>query len=114
MPIRLSEKELDELRYAFRDCLNYMADDLDEPIDPLTYKQPDGDTCLHIAAQRGDVRSVELLIKAGLDVNRVGDMGCVPLHYAYMSGSSEIIDILMKNGASTEILNAFGKRPIDK
>ncbi|WP_405118171.1 ankyrin repeat domain-containing protein [Pseudomonas leptonychotis] len=114
MPIRLSDEELDELRYAFRDCLNYISDDPEEPIDPLTYQNPDGDTCLHIAAQRGDIRSIELLIKAGLDVNKVGDMGCVPLHYASISGASEVVHMLIKNGASVEILNAFGKLPVEK
>jgi hypothetical protein len=40
---------------AFADLLNYEAQDPTSPIDPLTYRAPDGDTCLHIAAHRGDL-----------------------------------------------------------
>ena len=107
----LSPSELEELDAAFSYEANYDSDDPTEKIDPLTYRAPDGDTCLHIAARRGNLRAVELLIKAGLDVNRQGDMGCTPLHIAR---TSEIVAILLASGASTSIENEFGQAPIGR
>ena len=107
--MELSTVEMDELIEEFKDLTNYESEDPCEPIDPLTYVDPDGDTCLHVAAFRGNLRAVELLIKAGLDVNRQGDMGYTPLHYAK---TQSVINCLLENGASTSIVNEFGKKPI--
>lgn len=105
---KLSPAELAELQSVFADLLNYEADDPTTPIDPITYVAPDGDTCLHVAAHRGDLRAVGLLVKAGLDINRPGDMGATPLHYA---SSTEVASLLIANGASLEIRDEFGRVP---
>ena len=105
----LLPSELAELRATFADVLNYESDDPTEPIDPLEYVAPDGDTCLHIAAYRGNLRAVELLVKAGLNIDQPGDMGSTPLHYA---SKPEIISFLLASGASTTIKNEFGQFPI--
>jgi ankyrin repeat protein len=105
----LSPSELAELDAAFTYVTNYDSDDPTEKIDPLTYRAPDGDTCLHIAAHRGNLRAVELLIKAGLDINLQGDMGYTPLHYAR---TPEIVAFLLASGASTNLENEFGQAPI--
>lgn len=109
MAEQLTAGELSELQSAFRDLLNYEADDPTAPIDPLSHVTPEGDTCLHIAALRGDVRSIDLLLKAGLDVNRQGDMGYTPLHYAR---TRAVVDLLLAHGASTSIKNEFGSSPV--
>lgn len=106
---RLSPAELAELQATFSYVTNYESDDPFEPIDPITYVAPDGDTCLHVAARRGDVRAAELLIKAGVDINRKGDMSCTPLHCAK---TKEMVMLLLANGAATDIVNEFGRSPI--
>lgn len=106
---RLSSSEYAELRTAFRDLMNYESDDPTAPIDPLTYVAPDGDTCLHVASHRGNLRAVELLVKAGLDVNRPGDMGSTPLHYA---ATPEVASFLMASGASLTTIDKFGRLPL--
>jgi ankyrin repeat protein len=105
----LSPSELAELGAAFVNVANYESDDPTEKVDPLTYRAPDGDTCLHIAAHQGNLRAVELLIKAGLDINLQGDMGYTPLHYAR---TPEIVSALLAAGALTSIENDFGTTPI--
>jgi ankyrin repeat protein len=105
----LLPSEQAELQTAFADLLNYESDDPTDPIDPLRYVAPDGDTCLHLAARRGNLRAVELLVKAGLDIDQPGDMGSTPLHYA---SKPEIISFLLANGASTATRNEFGQLPI--
>ena len=108
---KLSESEINELNIAFADLLNYEAEDPTDKIDPINYKEPGGDTCIHIAAHRGDYRSVELLLKSGVDVNSKGEMGCTALHYAKMNGNEDVIQLLLSHGASTKIKNEFGEYP---
>ena len=111
MPSQITALELEELRdivYPWH-LLNYESEDILDDIDAVTYMAPDGDTCLHTAALIGDLRAVELLIKAGLDVNRQGDIGNTPLHYAK---APEIVEILLANGARTDIKNALGILPL--
>jgi ankyrin repeat protein len=108
----LSELERTELASAFSDVINYDAEDPLAPIDPLTYRSPDGDSCLHIAAirgNRGNLRAVQLLVSAGLDVNERGDMGYTPLHYAR---TPEVVAFLLQNGADPGIKNEFGNSPV--
>ncbi|MCG7981432.1 MAG: ankyrin repeat domain-containing protein [Candidatus Thiodiazotropha lotti] len=111
--MKLTEIEYLELKDIFQDVPNYESEDPLEPIDPLVYEAPDGDTCMHIAARRGDVRAMELLVKAGLDVNSIGDIGCTPLHYAVSSRNQNAIKFLLDHGASTAIKNELGLFPLD-
>lgn len=110
--MNLDDNEIKWLKLAFRDLLNYESSDPDCSIDPLTYRDPGGDNCLHIAAYRGNSVAVQLLLKAGLDVNSVGEMGSTPLHYASQKGHFGVVKILMANGALKDIHNKFGELPI--
>jgi ankyrin repeat protein len=58
-----------------RDCLrtNFSEEDEDQ-FDPLEFEN-DNDYFLHIAARRGDNRAVELLLEAGINIDKLGDMG---------------------------------------
>ena len=102
----LTQEELDELRVAFADVINYESNDPCDLIDPITYRAPDQDTCLHIAARRGQLRVVELLLKAGVAIDCIGDMGATPLHCA---SNPAVIQFLLANGASPDKLDQFGR-----
>lgn len=104
----LTEAEIQELQTKYSYLTNYEAEEPDAPIDPLTYVDSNGDTLLHIAAQRGDLRAIELLLRSGADVNRLGDMGNTALHYAKVH---DVARLLLKHGASADICNEFGQRP---
>ena len=78
----LTEVETNELQIHFRDGINYAKEDFPKPIDPLTYHEQEGDSCLHIAEIRCDYRAVELLLKTDLNIDEPGDMGATPLYYA--------------------------------
>ncbi|CCF97526.1 ankyrin repeat domain-containing protein [Ralstonia solanacearum] len=109
--MKLTKAENGELQEKYSYLTNYEAEDPDAPIDPLTYVDSNGDALLHIAAQRGDTRTVEVLLTAGVDVNLLGDMGNTALHYAQ---TVEMIHLLLAHGASAEICNEFGKPPMLK
>jgi ankyrin repeat protein len=106
----MTDDDRQYLQELFSDLLNYEAEDITSPIDPLVYRNPEGDSCLHIASLRGELRAVELLLEAGLDPNARGDMGNTPLHYATTRGNSNVANCLIAGGASENITNDFGAR----
>jgi ankyrin repeat protein len=110
----MDKGDRDYLAAAFRDLLNYSAEDPTEPIDPLTYKTPEGDSCLHYAAMRGDLRAAQILLDAGLDPNLLGDMSCTPLHYARKLGHRNVVDLLIARGASPNLINEFGEKALEQ
>ncbi|XP_014479734.1 PREDICTED: ankyrin repeat domain-containing protein 16-like [Dinoponera quadriceps] len=59
-----------------------------------------GQTILHVATLTGNVEAVEYILEYNLiDVNRKASFGITPLMAARRSNHSDVIDILMKNGA---------------
>lgn len=109
----ITEVELKELQQHFRHEVNYAKDNPLESIDPLAYHNPEGDSCLHIAATRGDYRATELLLKAGLNIDEQGDMGQTPLHCAIAFKRVDIANLLVRYGASLAIKNEFEKTPLE-
>ncbi len=111
MSVSLTSDEIAELQQRYSYLMNYSGDDPNAPIDPLTYTDSNGDQLLHIAAQRGDLRTVELLVRAGVDVDKLGDMECTALHYAKLKGHENVAKFLLAHGASPTKRNAFGHLP---
>jgi ankyrin repeat protein len=110
--VKLTLSETAELQQRYSYLTNYdEVRDPDSPIDLLTYVDSNGDSLLHIAVQGNDLRSVELLLRAEAPVNRLGDLGNTPLHYA---SSKEMVDLLTGAGAATDVKNEFGKLPLDR
>uniref|UniRef100_A0A1X7SEJ4 Uncharacterized protein n=1 Tax=Amphimedon queenslandica TaxID=400682 RepID=A0A1X7SEJ4_AMPQE len=66
----------------------------------------DGQTLLHFAGKSGKVEMVEFWIKRGeYDVNVKDKYNSTPLFNAVMSGSIEAVDILLTNGARTDVVS---------
>lgn len=112
--MNLGEAEIDELQKKYYYLTNYQSENVDDPIDPLTYVDSNGDYLLHIAARLGDLRTVELLLNAGVHVNQLGDMGNTALHYAKKKNKEDVYKLLLAHGASRNIRNEFGKLPDDE
>ncbi len=71
------------------------------------------DTPLHIAARKGELDDVEVLLQNGADVDIAGDLGNTPLHYAAMSGKIEMVKKLLACGASLLLVNEFGQTALE-
>jgi ankyrin repeat protein len=112
--MKLTQEEISEIQSKYSYLTNFEDDDPTAPIHPVNYVDSNGDALLHIAAQLGDKRTVELLLNVGIDVNLLGDMSNTALHYAAISGSSDLYEYLCSKGASEQILNEFGKTPLDR
>ena len=72
----------------------------------------DGFTPLHLAAARGDVSSVKMLLDAGADHDAKTEEGDSPVYVATYWSHPNVIRELMRRGANPLIANKYGKTPL--
>ena len=66
-------------------------------------------TPLHVAAVRGDVYIIGLLLDAGAEIDVRGEHGHTPLHDAVGQGHTEAVKLLLSRGADPRIRNDWGQ-----
>jgi cytohesin len=89
---------------------------------PPTARDRVGRTPLHIAAERGDLATIDRLLKAGADVNvqvrsdeaRDTDWGNTPLHLAARDGQVDAVRLLLDRGANINARNDRGVTPLHR
>lgn len=74
----------------------------------LTIRNDNGDTALHVAAQKGNVAILKALNDAGCNINDRGNRGATPLHYAAITGNTEMVDAILASGADCTIQDNGG------
>jgi uncharacterized protein len=84
-----------------------------EKITDVNQKNFMGDSVLHTVSSWGDVNAVKILIRAGADVNAIGDQGATPLFNAVIGKSLDVISHLLISGADPQRKNAYGRSVID-
>ena len=68
---------------------------------------------IHVAACIGDIRMIQALLVAGVDVNdQESENGSTPLHSAVSQGQIDAARVLMKNGADVNKVNKHGWTPL--
>jgi ankyrin repeat protein len=65
----------------------------------------DGDNALHVVVRWNDIPAAELLIEAGIEINKPGDLGYTPLHVACMEGNLEMVKLLVGKGGDVFALS---------
>lgn len=113
--VALTDSEIEEIRAKYRHLWDWRWDG-DAPelkIDPMDFQDQTGDNLLHVASFVGDFVTVQRLVRAGLDVNAIGDMGNTALHYAKDKNHLDIFEFLVANGARRDIRNEFNRTPDD-
>lgn len=71
------------------------------------------DSPLHIAARKGELQDVEVLVAHGGNINSIGDLGNSPLHQAALSGHEAMVRLLLNLGADPSIKNEFSQTALD-
>lgn len=61
-----------------------------------------GNTALIFASRSGDLRTAQLLVEAGADINQVSAFGISPAIMSIHGGNAKILDLLLSHGADTE------------
>ncbi len=74
---------------------------------------PDGPS-IHGAARSGDVKSIEALIKNGIDPNVRNQLGYSPLHIAIFYNQLEAIQALLRLGADSNIKTNLKNTPLSQ
>jgi ankyrin repeat protein len=69
-------------------------------------------TCLHVAAQRGHIKLVELLLQAGATVDARNEARRTPLHHAAHGGALEVARILVARGADVMARDEVDATPL--
>ncbi|KAM8908642.1 protein phosphatase 1 regulatory subunit 12A isoform 2-T2 [Spinachia spinachia] len=72
-----------------------------------------GGTALHVAAAKGYVEVLKLLIQTGYDVNVKDYDGWTPLHAASHWGKEEACRILVENMCDMDLINKMGQTAFD-
>lgn len=82
------------------DRLHQTADFAEVDFSDINACTTDGDNGLHCIVRGGDLKAARVLISAGIDVNKAGDLGYTPLHVACMQGNTEMVKLLIDQGAN--------------
>ncbi|XP_018611838.1 protein phosphatase 1 regulatory subunit 27 isoform X1 [Scleropages formosus] len=72
-----------------------------------------GMAALHEAVLSGNLECVKLLVKYGADIHQRDEDGWTPLHIACSDSFPDIARFLLSQGASMEVMNESGEKPVD-
>jgi len=78
----------------------------------VNVRSNDGSTALLWAAHWGDVKTTDLLLRAGADPNAANDFRMTPLSQACVNGSAALVELLLKAGANPNTPIATGETPL--
>nr|XP_056705001.1 ankyrin repeat domain-containing protein 31 [Euleptes europaea] len=80
--------------------------------DRINKRNPKGETCLHLAAKKGNLSLVKSLIASGACVNEKDNAGWMAIHKASIGGFVEVFSELLKAGAEVNNKGLDGALPI--
>lgn len=78
----------------------------------LSFRDVNGDTLLHIAAEYGHTGLMEFLLKRGVDINKKNHEGNTALHLAASNRKRHCVSLLIVKGALLNARNNSGETPL--
>jgi hypothetical protein len=113
---------MSDLMALFAKHTTIVAANAKDPLDPWGFEamrkelQEMGVDCTQRrmlqAVEKGDVRILEKLIRAGMDVNHIGDGGWTPLMVAAFNGQEQAALLLIEAGATVNARDKSGYSPL--
>jgi cytohesin len=85
---------------------------LENGANPNAKNNNNGSTPLHIAAYKGHVEIVKILLDRGADLNAKDNTGHAPLHWAAIEGHVDVVRVLLDRGANPNAKNNTGHTPL--
>ena len=73
-----------------------------------------GNTVLHMAAWNNDVKTAEMCLDIGADVNTLKCNSVSALHLAATKGNLEMADLLISRGAGVNMKDEDSKTPLHR
>lgn len=70
-----------------------------------------GQTPLHMAADKDSVDCIMILLKNGANINAADNEGTTPLHAAVIRGSVDVTKTLLENGGNPDLKDEDGESP---
>lgn len=112
----VNEEDLEESDDIFGYVRQNNLEKLKESIsaDNINNKDEDGFTALHLAADRGHVEAVKILIDAGADLNIKTDDEETALHLACIAEQLETAKLLIEKGCDQTLVDAEGKTALEQ
>ncbi|PFH35805.1 ankyrin repeat-containing protein [Besnoitia besnoiti] len=111
------DSELSQAGLFFRHAANGDITSLVEDLgkDPALVKARNEDdmTALHLAADRGHIEVVDLLLKNGADVNAQDNSGETPLHVAVVAENLAVVSLLLRGNADVLLQTHDGETVLD-
>lgn len=102
----ISQPALDAVRRGDAETLRHI---LSSQPEMARAKEPSyGATLLHIAAQRGWVPLMDMLVQHRSNLNARDSIGRTPLHYALMAGEQQAVEWLLQKGADWRLQGEGG------
>ena len=89
-----------------------LKDALKSPAHANAVDPGNGNTCIHIAAQNGNLAVCQLLASKGADLSAQNNNGQTALHMAVAYGLLEVKDFLLSKGANKDVTNSDGFKAI--
>lgn len=72
-----------------------------------------GDYPLHVAAVRGSVEDINILVDHGANINAKGEYDMTPLHHAAEHGHPEAVRTLLEKGADANLEDDHKCTPVE-
>ncbi|KAI8488832.1 protein phosphatase 1 regulatory subunit 12A-like isoform X3 [Branchiostoma floridae x Branchiostoma belcheri] len=111
------EQQSIDLEAARREEERRMIEDANQWLNSRVIKEKkhskSGASALHVAAAKGYIKVMQLLIQAGVPINAVDNDGWTPLHAAAHWGQKEACEVLAESMCNMGITNYAGQSPFD-
>jgi ankyrin repeat protein len=101
------------LMKAVREAKSEVVEDILTLKPDLEIANIDGNTALWNACFGQDYKCVEMLVSAGIYLNKMNDNGVTALMYSASAGKEDMVKLLLSHGADKTLENLDGFKAID-